>query len=726
MKKTKILSVLGVLIAMGITACGGSEKKSDAPKSEEPAPSSEVAPVSSEQAPGTSEQAPVSSEQAPASSEQAPASSEQQPSSEAHVHSFGTYSQTKAPTCTEAGSEEATCACGEKDVRDIPALGHDFAGEGATKVDALEEEGALAEEMYKCSRCKVTSVRWSALDYDQAKTTARSTAGPESRDSGKAIRFTSTPNYSGGDTTKKGCHIVYNVYIPEPAQNLKLAVNSSRRTDIASIFNKDENDNAKGYEYVGEELVRPDSRYGIKIDGEVVILPKDESGQVWKDGINWYVFPGEFSFATAGVHEVEIYNLGGYRAEFYNFELQGFGEHEHVANYKPIDSRLNSDNKTVLLGEDKFLNNKAIEIAFKDFSDAPVNPSGTNPWYMAKGSFATWKVSVDKAIENAELYFSLECSSDTHLARHLFNEAKWNEEHPDNPVALPGQSPDTTSEDDWRYSIFVGETEFPILNNGTMAESGVKKTNTQTYVYFGKINLAAGENVIKLSQNNIGYRMKFNQNVRIVFNTDAVIDGTHAHMFTELVSETPATCEGKGSKVMKCLCGETDTVETPALGHDFEVGTADENGVSALTCKRDGCTAAGIQFNGFTGDNAAANDNGKLNKNATVNFSFNMPAVGKATLYINAAYSAGNGNKTFASGWAIKGGASADALADGTLTLDTDARADSKLQQVSTYTFLEIGYVEVAAAGAYIISVTTYGSSAQARLMIDGLVRIVY
>ena len=53
MKKTKILTVLGVLLAMGITACGGSKKSSEAPapssSSQQPAPSSSVVPPSSSQ-----------------------------------------------------------------------------------------------------------------------------------------------------------------------------------------------------------------------------------------------------------------------------------------------------------------------------------------------------------------------------------------------------------------------------------------------------------------------------------------------------------------------------------------------------------------------------------------------------------------------------------------------------------------------------------------------------
>ena len=703
MKKVKILSVLGILLAMGVTACGGKP-------SEQPSDSGNT---------------PVSEQSSNPASEESSKPSESQ-----HKHSYGQWTTTAEPTCTEAGSKERVCECGDKQVEEIPALGHDFS-DGAEKVDVLEEEGSVKEEMYKCKRCTATSVRWNATEYDVAKTTERSTKKPESRGSGKAVRFDSTANYQDADTTKKGCHIVYNVYIPEPATKLNIYMKTSKRTDntLPPVVNKMEDDNAKGYEYVNGELVRPATRYGLKIDGEIFIVPEDTSGQEWQDGINWYFLPGEHAFETAGIHEIEFYNLGGYRADFYEFALVGFGPHEHVQKFTAIDSRLNSDNKQVLLSEDKFDGTKAIDIAFKDFSDAPANPSGTNPWYMAKGSFATWKINVDKAIEGAKLYFSLECSSDTHLERHLFNEAQWNEAHPDDPVKLPGQSPDTVDEAAWRYSIFVGETEFPILNNKTMGESGVKAKNEQTYVYFGDINLAAGENVVKLQQNNIGYRMKFNQNVRIVYNSDAVIAGEHGHLYNELVSETPATCTEAGSKVMKCLCGETTTIETPALGHDWKVGEADANGVSALTCGREGCTASGLQMHAFDGDNAACLDGSNKMVNGTkVTWAVNMPKAGTYELYLQAKHSANQANQKFGDGY----GLSAGSIVEGTYTpsvtgvnnLTTDkAYKDVGLNQNTAEYFL-VGSIALT-QGDIVIQFQNAGTQGY-RLIYENSLRLIF
>ena len=46
--------------------------------------------------------------------------------SAAHEHSFSEWTVTTAPTCTEAGEETRSCACGETETREAAALGHDF------------------------------------------------------------------------------------------------------------------------------------------------------------------------------------------------------------------------------------------------------------------------------------------------------------------------------------------------------------------------------------------------------------------------------------------------------------------------------------------------------------------------------------------------------------------------------------------------------------------------
>lgn len=193
-------------------------------------------------------------------------------------------------------------------------------------------EGYIATETYACTtNCGKTAIRWKAVDYDQTKTAARSGEGkgPESRGTTEkpAIRFSDEVQYKAAqdettqewvpDQTKKGCHIVYNVKTPE-LKNVGLALYSAARTDVQTVFDKVEGDTAKGYEMIDGELKRPDSRYGLKIDGQVYLLEAD--GQTW-NGETWYDMPIRIPALSAGIHEFEIYNFGGYRADMYGFQL---------------------------------------------------------------------------------------------------------------------------------------------------------------------------------------------------------------------------------------------------------------------------------------------------------------------------------------------------------------------------------------------------------------------
>ena len=98
MKKTKILAVLGIILAMGMTACGGANDQS--------------------QNPGGDSQSAVPSD---------------------HKHEYGEWHQTKAPTCEEKGQEQQECACGDVKTRDVKALGHDW-GEWSVKTAASFSE----------------------------------------------------------------------------------------------------------------------------------------------------------------------------------------------------------------------------------------------------------------------------------------------------------------------------------------------------------------------------------------------------------------------------------------------------------------------------------------------------------------------------------------------------------------------------------------------------------
>ena len=116
MKKAKILAVFGILLAMGITACNKGNEGGD---------------VQSQDTPATSQDGGDGGD-----------------SGSSHTHSYGDWHETKAPTCTEKGTEEQECACGDKKTRSVNALGHDW-GEWTQKTAATCTQDGEEERVCK-------------------------------------------------------------------------------------------------------------------------------------------------------------------------------------------------------------------------------------------------------------------------------------------------------------------------------------------------------------------------------------------------------------------------------------------------------------------------------------------------------------------------------------------------------------------------------------------------
>ena len=74
----------------------------------------------------------------------------------AAIHYFSKWTQEKAPTCTEPGSETSTCPemdCGKTFTRKVPALGHAW-DDGVVTKPATETETGL--KSFTCTRCSAT------------------------------------------------------------------------------------------------------------------------------------------------------------------------------------------------------------------------------------------------------------------------------------------------------------------------------------------------------------------------------------------------------------------------------------------------------------------------------------------------------------------------------------------------------------------------------------------
>lgn len=172
--KTKLFAVLGLIIAMGVTACGnsgGNKSQTSAqqlPSSSSLEASSSSKDTSSSQTSSSFFSSLISSSQT-ASSSQASSSSEQKSSSQAksssiassssqvsssskHTHSWGEGVVTTEPGCETKGVRTFTCSCGETRTEEIASLGHDYGSLVEGYLPSYFYDGS--QSYYKCSRCK--------------------------------------------------------------------------------------------------------------------------------------------------------------------------------------------------------------------------------------------------------------------------------------------------------------------------------------------------------------------------------------------------------------------------------------------------------------------------------------------------------------------------------------------------------------------------------------------
>ena len=114
-----------------------------------------------------------------------------------------------------------------------------------------------------------------------------------------------------------------------------------------------------------------------------------------------------------------------------------------------------------------------------------------------------------------------------------------------------------------KYTINAG-TEYEYSFETSYGHTGLNYTqlrdsNTHgTYMYGIKVNLVAGENIIKIEQSSKSPKCQHYRDFYFVKTGDF-----HAHTYNETVI-TPATCSTDGEKVATCACGFTKTSIIPA------------------------------------------------------------------------------------------------------------------------------------------------------------------
>ena len=240
------------------------------------------------------------------------------------AHTFpadGGWTQNKAATCTEDGERQHTCSvCSEIVKEAIPALGHDFG-------DAVENyaagDGYIATTAHNCSRCNVSSLRWSAKSFD----TTLSDSGLENNSDN--IRFKSGSVENKGGTEGVGSHVIYKINSPVAMEKAGLSFkikNTNGNNGNADVFGPVTNDTSIGYiKQADGTLVESTHRYGIRVNDVEYFLGDNSYGN--QSGVTgWFTWPVEFPL-VAGVNKIDIFAYRGYRANMYEFQLIGF---DHV------------------------------------------------------------------------------------------------------------------------------------------------------------------------------------------------------------------------------------------------------------------------------------------------------------------------------------------------------------------------------------------------------------
>ena len=202
------------------------------------------------------------------------------------------------------------------------------------------------------------------------------------------------------------------------------------------------------------------------------------------------------------------------------------GEHNFSS---PMLSVANSLGKPVTLAECGGCGEREIAIKYTDgvtYSKGAAQSSVSTKMSNDGTTYTEWRISVDKAIAGAKIYFEGKTDYEGNMSRYFFNQNKsvnpvnpiTGEEYPDDTAS----SPDEADQDQWRYMVQVGEAAKIAPKVGvTFAEAGCGKGP----FYLTDIDLAAGENIIRLHAGKIGYRLTFSGSVHIRYHSDAVITG---------------------------------------------------------------------------------------------------------------------------------------------------------------------------------------------------------
>ena len=102
-------------------------------------------------------------------------------------HSYGAWTQTKAPTCTAKGTETRNCTrCNATQTRDVNALGHSYGAWTQTKAPTCTAKGTETQSCTRCNAAQTRDVNALGHSYANGKCTRCGAADPNYKPAPKA------------------------------------------------------------------------------------------------------------------------------------------------------------------------------------------------------------------------------------------------------------------------------------------------------------------------------------------------------------------------------------------------------------------------------------------------------------------------------------------------------------------------------------------------------------
>ena len=588
MKNTKILTVLGVLLAMGITACGGNKTPANPS-------SSQGGKTSTSQGGGN-----TSTSQGGGSQSSSGGNSLFEDVADPDGHHFGAEEDVQADA--EAGAiayKKATCGDNDNFFKfRVNQSQVTFDGSSSNKSGTPEGYVKLANNNESLSfKIKADKMYAGKLFFlgrmDGYSTAGNQTVGLYRNGSpnikveinGKAMDLSSKAEYKYSDTfgtdyvettlASPSDKLSHEGYVEVGAIVLEQGVNTFKYTRLAS-----QNMIVRDFVFVVQEHTHswPET-WESKKPATYTELGSEERvcscGAKQQRDVNTIPFDIDTNS--------EVIKLNSDNTKVSQFDYNSGAAKVAAIPMKEISAAypttaVENESEKWTLGEaleltaDKDSSNKAYDGS----KDGKLTVGDT--YKLGKGVAIAFKVNVSAAINNA--FLSIGAKYSNPRARHFYNDGDWTQQDTNG---------DKAEDDGYRYYTRVNSGEFqPIGFNSYMSEvfgdgSAVK------YMPLGKFNLQEGENTIYLRQSNLGYRVTLQGYLFIELGNATVSGNSPAHTHqagTEWKSD-------ENEHWHECVAPGCDEegIKLDKGAHDFgplevvEPATCDQDGVGKYVCQ---------------------------------------------------------------------------------------------------------------------------------------------